>query len=132
MKTLDPASVVKAVIDAANEGDVDGMVDRFAEHAVLRLEPQIPGLRPVYQGRLEVREYVERIVRDGFKVDASDFQATSNGVSWRSRVSGGLFGRARAEVTSQAIVQVNQILSITIHYNPETIRKLQATKVEQA
>ena len=95
MKTLDPVTVVKAVIEAANEGDVDGMVDRFAEHAVLRLEPQIPGLRPVYQGRLEVREFVERVVRDGFTVDASDFEATSNSVSWRSRVSGGIFGRVR-------------------------------------
>ena len=88
MKTLGPVSVIKAVIEAANEGDVDGMVDRFAEDAVLRLEPEVPGLRPVYQGRLEVHEYVERIVRDGFKVEASDFEPTNNAVSWRARVSG--------------------------------------------
>lgn len=132
MKTLDAVSVIKAVIEAANSGDVDGMVDRFAEDAVLRLQPEIPGMRPVYQGRLEIRDYIERIVRDGFKVEASDFKATNSGVSWHAKTSGGLFGRMRAETSNQAIVQVGQILSITIHYSPETMRKLQAALVEQA
>ncbi len=131
MKTVSAESVVKAVVEAANRGDVDGMVDRFAEDAVLRLEPELPGMRPVYQGRLEIREYVERIVSNGFKVDASGFQITDSGVSWRARVSGGLFGDARVDSGNHAIVQVNQILSITIHYNPEAIRVLQAGLAER-
>jgi ketosteroid isomerase-like protein len=135
MKREGPVAVIKAVIQAANMGNVDGMVDRFAEDAVLKLDPALPTMRPVYQGRLEIREYVEQIVSNGFQVDASDFEATDSGVTWRSTVSGGLFGRTRAgraEVTSQAIVQMNQILSMIIHYSPETIRTLQAALVEQA
>ncbi len=134
MKAQKPVPIIQAIVEAANRGDVDAMVDQFAEDAVLKLDPELPGMRPVYQGRLEIRGYLQQIVADGFKVEASDFQTTDNAVSWRSKVSGGLFGRTgagRVEVMSHAIVQLNQILSMTIHYSPETVRKLQAAVAER-
>jgi len=134
MKVEKPAAVIQAVIDAANRGDVDAMADRFAEDAVLKLDPVLPGMRPVYQGRKEIREYLWQIVTDGYHVEASGFEGTDSAVGWRSRVSGGLLGRlgiGRAEVSSQAIVQMNQILSITIHYSPEVVRQLREAMAER-
>jgi hypothetical protein len=134
MKADKPAAVIQAVIDAANRGDVEAMADRFAEDAVLKLDPPLPGMRPVYQGRKEIREYLQQIVSNGYHVEASGFGGTDTVVSWRSTVSGGLFGRTgvgQAQVSSQAIVQMNQILSITIHYSPETVRQLQQAMAER-
>ncbi|HOQ97211.1 MAG TPA: nuclear transport factor 2 family protein [Anaerolineae bacterium] len=130
-----PVSIIEAVIEAANNGNVDAMVDRFAEDAVLRLDPEVPTMRPVYQGRLEIREYLQQIVANGFHVEASDYSVSNNAVSWRSTVSGGPFGKGRGravQVRTQAIVQANQILSMTIHYGTEGIQKLQAAVVEHA
>jgi len=134
MRAEKPAHVIQAVIDAANRGDVEGMADRFAEDAVLKLDPVLPGMRPVYQGRKEIREYLREIVSNGYHVEATGFRESDNVVSWRSKVSGGLFGRAgvgEVEVSSQAIVQMNQILSITIHYSPEAVRQLQQAMAER-
>lgn len=134
MKAEKPAAVIQAVIEAANRGDVDAMADRFAEDAVLKLDPVLPGMRPVYQGRKEIHEYLQKIVSDGYHVEASGFEGTDSAVTWRSKASGGLFGHlglADAEVTSQAIVQMNQILSITIHYSPEVVRQLREAMAER-
>ena len=131
MKAQRPVSVIQAIVAAANRGNVDDMVDLFAEDAVLKLDPELPGLRPVYQGRLQIREYLQQMVTNGFKVDAGDYQAIDDGVSWRSTVSGGLFGERGGQVTSHAIVQANQVLSVTIHYSPEAVRTLQSALAER-
>ncbi len=134
MRVQIPTSAIRSVIEAANRGDVDGMVARFAEDAALTLNPPLPGLRPVYRGRKGIREFLQHILGSGFHVEHGGFQTSGDDVRWRSTVSGGLFASAgieQARVSSHAVVQEGLIRTIDIHYSPVTVRRLEATLAER-
>ncbi len=130
-----PSSGINAVIEAANRGDLDGMLSHFAQDAVLTLNPRLPALRTVYRGRQAIRDFIRRIMESGMHVEHGPFETSGDEVRWHSTVSGGLFAEAgieRADVASQAIVQGGLIRAIDIHYDAETVRRLEAALAGQA
>ena len=118
------------VSGAGNSGNVTAMLSHFADDAVLRLDPPLPPpIRPVYQGRDEIREYLWQLVQNGFHVEAGDFYVAGNEVSWQSLVSADLFRRMgvdQAAVSSSAVIEGGQIRSMTIHYSPQALQQMQA------
>ena len=55
-------ALVREVADAANRLDVDALVALVAPDVVWEENPELPGLREVYRGRTEVREWAEEII----------------------------------------------------------------------
>ncbi len=136
MSIMDPISVIEAITRAANDRDVTAMLSFFADDAVLQLDPPLPPpIRPLYRGKLEIREYLQQLVWNGFHVRAGDFQVIANGVAWRSKASGEFFRRLgldTVEISSIAIIQGSQIRSLTIHYSPEAVARMQAAQAVYA
>jgi ketosteroid isomerase-like protein len=54
--------LVREVTDAANRVDVDALVAVVAPDVVWEENPELPGLREVYRGRAEVREWAEELI----------------------------------------------------------------------
>ena len=130
MSSQDATAIIQQVIQAANSGNIEGMMRFFSQDAVLRLEPPLPPpMRSTYRGRQEIREYLQQIVGKGFHVEAREFRPANNGVTWRSRVSSEAFQRlgvSTAEDTNHAVVRGGQIQELTIHYSQETLQRMQA------
>jgi ketosteroid isomerase-like protein len=49
--------LVRELADAGNRGDLDALVALLSPDVVWEENPELPGLREVYRGRAEVREW---------------------------------------------------------------------------
>ncbi len=136
MCMVDPATVINAIVRGANDGDIDSMLNWFADDAVLRLEPALPPpTRQVYSGKLQIREYLQALLQNGFHVEASDFRVVDSGVTWHSRISSGFLrrlGADPAETTSHAALEGAVIRSLTVHYSPEALHRMHEALATQA
>jgi ketosteroid isomerase-like protein len=54
--------LVRKLTDAGNRLDVDAFVALLSPDVVWEENPQLPGLREVYFGRAEVREWIEEVL----------------------------------------------------------------------
>lgn len=58
----DHADVIRRFVDAWNRQDVDALVTDLSPDVVWEENPEFPGLREVYRGPAEVREWAEEIL----------------------------------------------------------------------
>jgi ketosteroid isomerase-like protein len=54
--------LVRAGIDEFNRRELDAFVDRLDPDVVWEENPDLPGLREIYRGRAEVREWIEEVL----------------------------------------------------------------------
>jgi ketosteroid isomerase-like protein len=54
--------LVRELADAGNRGDLDALVALLSPDVVWEENPELPGLREVYRGRAEVREWGEEVL----------------------------------------------------------------------
>jgi ketosteroid isomerase-like protein len=54
--------LVRAGVDAFNRRDLDGFVASLSPDVVWEENPQLPGLREIYRGRAQVREWIDEIL----------------------------------------------------------------------
>jgi ketosteroid isomerase-like protein len=55
-------ALVYRVLDAFNRRDVDAFAALLSPDVVWEENPELPGLREVYRGRAEVREWIEEVL----------------------------------------------------------------------
>lgn len=124
----DPASVVGALVDAINAGDVDAAVSLFAEGAVNITLPPPPGSDGVNRGQNEIRANYTASIERNLQAGYSGIQVNGDSVSWTLSVVDDVFrslGSYPIEFHAVAIVQDGQIQSMTLIMSRVSLAELE-------
>jgi hypothetical protein len=119
-------SVIEDFHTAWNVHDVDGVVSRFTDDAVITIVPSLPTASDVYIGKEEIRKFVEENL-PGFHADAKDFEVVGNVVSWEASFSSDgpwLLGVSPAAAIMEAVLEQGKIKGLTIILAHETVERL--------
>jgi len=123
----DPASVVTALYEAFNAGDVDAVLALLADDAVVNLE--VPGAPETYTGLEEIRAWVEDLVAQHWEGEFEILQVEGDTVTSRL-TSYADFSRALGIAplvgTEVYTVQDGKIKGFTWTPTEESAAKLQA------
>lgn len=128
----DPVHVIKDFDAAWNAHDTEGVLALFADDAVVRIEPALPGEPEAYAGKEEIGDFVRRHM-PGFHVESRDHQVAGHQegvgdrVIWESLVSSDRFrdlGLDPAEGMAEAILKGSEIESFTFSVSQETLAKM--------
>ena len=107
-------SIIKnELAPAFNAGDVEKVVNCFAEDAVVTLDPPIPGTKEMFRGKKEIRNWAEMMV-PGAHVQASNIQAEGDRVRWGGTISNDLLrknGVNQTQAENEAVVKNGKIIS---------------------
>jgi ketosteroid isomerase-like protein len=123
----DPVAVFDALHAAINAHDVDAALAFFAEDAIVQFpnDPTLPGL---FEGRSEIRKWLELDAANNIHVETSDLQVTGGTIVYIASVDVdelrplGITLVGPAEIT----VQDGKISALTHVLNDETLAKLAA------
>jgi ketosteroid isomerase-like protein len=129
MQARDPESVVHALDEALNAGDVDRARALFADQATVNLVPPPAEGPAVYTGAEQIRGWLEQLVAGHFHVESSGYHTAQDKVTWRSAVSHDdwrALGVNPAEVSSVASVEGGRITAFTVTFSPETVKRFEA------
>ena len=102
MAEEDPLHLIDAFDAAWNAHDEEGVINLFTEDAVARLVPAPPEEPEAYEGKEEIRYFVQRHI-PGFHIDSRDHQVAGHqeGVGdraiWEATVSSERFRDLGAE-----------------------------------
>lgn len=113
---------------AWNARDIEQVMNHFADDAVVKPVPALPGAPEIFQGKEQIRGFVELII-PGFRVVSSNVQVEGNKVTWFATVSDDYFRQAGADsmdANCEAIVQDGKIKFFSPAFTPESLAKLQA------
>lgn len=120
----DPLSVVGRLSAALSAGDVEGALALFAEDAVVT-DP----LAGQFVGKAQIRNWVQGVVAQNAKIEASNFQVSGNKITYSARVALPdlqRLGIAALEGTSEVTVQGDKIKSFAFTLSPTSAAQLQA------
>ncbi len=127
--TKDLGTFIKRDFDGAwNARDADKVLDFFADDAVVRMTPPMPGAPETFTGRDEIRGFVEMLI-PGFRVASKKFRVDGNRVAWHSTVSCDALrqlGLDTGEANSEAVVRGNKITYFNPTFTKETLAKIEA------
>jgi hypothetical protein len=110
------------------------VLNHFTDDAVARFVPPLPGEPEAYEGKEEIRDFVQRHM-PGFHVESRDHQLAGHQeevgdrVIWESTVSSERFrdlGADEVEGMAEAIVKAGKIESFTFTLAHETLDKIRA------
>ena len=80
-----PETVLRAIYDAINVGDVEGAMLYVADNAVLTIPPP-PGSNGVFIGKEEIQGWWEQLVANGGRVEFTEFHTYGDKAVWTSAV----------------------------------------------
>lgn len=130
----DPLRLIDGFDAVWNAHDEEGVLNHFTEDAVARFVPPLPGEPEAYEGKEEIRDFVQRHM-PGFHVESRDHQLAGHQeevgdrVIWESTVSSERFrdlGADEVEGMAEAIVKAGKIESFTFTLSHETLDKIRA------
>ena len=125
----DPVSVIKALVDALNAGDVEAAVAFYADDALRTQQPPPAGQSGVWTGKEQVRGFVKGLVTDHFKVELSNLKAAGDKITYTCTFSTDTYrklGVAPLVVVEEALFERGKIKSQTVTVTPESVAKIQA------
>ncbi|MBL7183251.1 MAG: nuclear transport factor 2 family protein [Anaerolineae bacterium] len=126
----DPASVVTALYEACNAGDVDAALALFTDDAVVKLVPALPpGSPDTYTGKEELRAWLEGLVAMNWEGEFEILQVEGDTVttrltSWADPTRE--IGIAPLVATEVYTVQDGKIKGFTWTLSDESLAKVQA------
>lgn len=127
----DLVSFIKNEYDAIwNTNNLEAVMQRFAEDAVVTTIPALPGAPATFSGKAEVRGFVQTLLVN-FHVDSKNFAANGDKVTWFARVSSDSIrgmGVDGLDTNCEAIIQNNKVKSFLVTFTPETLANLAAAQ----
>ena len=121
----DPESVVNALFEAFNAGDVDTIAAFYADDAVVRF----PDENETLTGAEEIRPWIEELVAMNFAIEATSLQVEGNTATVAIRTWADptrALGIAPLEATDVYIVKDGKIAGQTSTFTEESLAKLMA------
>ncbi len=135
MQTPDSATIVKDLVTAVKEHDLQELMGFFDDGALLRIEPSLPGsVIENYRGKERIQNWWQQFFGDHGTIDASNLRTSGNQVSFDATVSSDRFaaiGVDPVQANAQATVNGNMVESLTITYTPESVKRIQQAVAAQ-
>ncbi len=76
-------STMESMAEVFNDHDLDGALSFFADDAVVRLYPGIPNGKSVFEGKSEIREWLDYIFSNGFHIsNLCNCHVDGDSMSW--------------------------------------------------
>jgi hypothetical protein len=129
----DPAAVINAYIAAVNAGDLDAILELYADEAVHIFLPTPDGSAGVCLGKAQFRMWYEQSLANGDRVAVEDGtlaiagdQATCltriSSAPWRT------LGLQALEAQADLVVIEGRIMTHVVSLTPESVRQLQTAR----
>jgi LPXTG-motif cell wall-anchored protein len=131
----DPAAVVKAAEAATNSHDIDAAMAHFADDAVVKIGPDLPGISGVFTGAPEIRAWLQDLYKQNFTLEITILQVNGDIVTTRTKTYSDptrQLGIAPLEGMEQYTVQNGKIKGFTFTFTDESFAKLQAALAPQS
>ncbi|HEU4793479.1 MAG TPA: nuclear transport factor 2 family protein [Nitrolancea sp.] len=119
-------SVIEHFINAWNDHDADGVLECFADDAVITIVPALPTMPDAYAGKPQIRGFVQANMPD-FSVAARDYEVMGNTVTWLASVSSTgpwRLGLTPITAMAEAVLHHDKIRSLTIILSEESVARL--------
>ena len=129
----DPAAVIEAYIAAANAGDLEAILDLYADDAFHIHLPSADGSPGVCVGKDQFRMWYEQSLAHGERValDKGTLVVDGNQASFRVRISSepwSKLGLEALEAQSEVVVIDGRIATHVVLLTPDSVRQLQAAR----
>ena len=113
-----------------NSGNIEKVMHCFADGAVVRAVPPLPGAPESFTGKAEIRGFVQMLI-PGFRAESANFQQDGSKVTWFATVSSETIrqmGVDAMDADCEAIVQHGKVKSFTPAFTQESLAKLAAAQ----
>jgi hypothetical protein len=129
----DPAAVIAAYIAAVNAGDLEAILDLYAEDAVHVFLPTPDGSAGVCLGKANFRMWYEQSLANGDRVAVANgtLAVDGNQVSFVTRISSEpwrTLGVEMLEAQADLVLIGGRIMTHVVTLTPESVRTLQAAR----
>lgn len=111
-----------------NTNNLDAVMDRFADDAIVQTIPPLPGAPERFVGKAQVRGFVQMLIGN-FHAESKDFQQAGDKVTWYATVASDSIRHMGVESMSancEAVVQNGLIKSFIPRFTPDTLARLKA------
>jgi hypothetical protein len=123
---MDPLAVVEAFNAASNAGDLDRMLEFFADDAVLTtLPPPAEPEHGTFVGKAQIREWFAPQMPH-LHVAPHNLRANGTIVVWEATIASDMFrqlGIDSFDVLAEAVVENGQMTALTVTQTPESVAK---------
>ena len=129
----DPAAVIEAYLAAANAGDLEAILDLYADDAVHIFLPTPDGSAGVCLGKANFRMWYEQSLANGDRVELEDstLAVDGNQATFLSQISSEPWrklGLETMEAKTDLVLIDGRIMTHLVTLTPESVRKLQAAR----
>lgn len=111
-----------------NKNDLEGVMDRFSEDAIVRSIPPLPGAPEQFTGKAQVRGFVQMLMVN-FHVNSKDFRQDGNRVMWFATVTSDsirAMGVPALDADCEATIINNKVALFVPRFTEESLAKLAA------
>jgi ketosteroid isomerase-like protein len=111
-----------------NTNDLESVMERFADDAVVRSIPPLPGAPDQFVGKAQVRGFVQMLMVN-FHVESKNFDQDGDRVTWFATVTSDSIrgmGVDSMDADCEAVIQNGKIKSFTPVFTQETLARLAA------
>jgi hypothetical protein len=113
-----------------NRNDLEAVLNRFTDDAVVTTVPPLPGAPPSFRGKNEIRGFVQMLIPN-FHVNSKDFAQQGNKVTWFATVTSDsirAMGVDALEATCEAIIENGRVKAFMPTFTQESLGKLAAAQ----
>jgi ketosteroid isomerase-like protein len=129
----DPAAVIEAYLAAVNAGDLEAILDLYADDAVHIFLPTPDGSAGVCLGKANFRMWYEQSLANGDRVELEDstLAVDGNQATFLTQISSAPWrklGLESLEAKADLVVIDGRIMTHLVTLTPESVRMLQAAR----
>ena len=129
----DPAAVIAAYLAAVNAGDLEGILDLYADDAVHIFLPTADGSAGVCHGKAQFTMWYEQSLANGDRVALEDGSLAIDGnqASFVTQITSAPWsklGLAALAAQADLVVIDGRIMTHVVTLTPESVRTLQAAR----
>jgi ketosteroid isomerase-like protein len=129
----DPEAVIDSYLAAVNAGDLEAILELYADDAVHIFLPTPDGSAGVCLGKANFRMWYEQSLANGDRVELEDgtLAVDGNQATFISQIASdpwSKLGLERLEAKADLVVIDGRIMTHVVTLTPESVRKLQAAR----
>lgn len=111
-----------------NANNLEAVMANFADDAVIRSIPPLPGAPEQFVGKAQIRSFVQMLMVN-FHVDSKDFKQNGDRVTWFATISSDSIrgmGVDSMDADCEAVIQNGKIKSFVPAFTQDTLARLAA------
>jgi ketosteroid isomerase-like protein len=129
----DPAALIEDYVAAVNAGDLDGILELYADEAVHIFLPTPDGSAGVCRGKDQFRMWYEQSVANGDRLEIEDgtLAVDGNQAAFVTRITSEPWtklGLEALEAHAEMVLIDGRIMTHVVVLTPESVRQLQAAR----